>query len=52
MEDVGVFYGHVVFTAIWYISWNFGTFYGYLVYFFPVLVCCPKKNLATLIAVT
>jgi hypothetical protein len=33
MEDVG----------------TFGTFYGKMVYvFFPVLVCCTEKNLATL----
>jgi hypothetical protein len=39
MEDVGIFYGHLVYsTGIWYI--------------FPVLVCCAKKNLATLISVT
>jgi hypothetical protein len=24
-------------------------FYGHLVYFSPVLVCCTKKNLATLL---
>jgi hypothetical protein len=36
MEDVGIFYGHLAyFVAIWYI--------------FPVLVCCTKKNLATLV---
>jgi hypothetical protein len=31
----------VYFTAIWYILWSFGIF-------FPVLVCCAEKNLATL----
>jgi hypothetical protein len=37
-----------------YFTWPFGLFYGYLVWFvavlysFPVLVCCTKKNLATL----
>jgi hypothetical protein len=37
MEDVGIFYYHLVyFIVIWYI--------------FPVLVCCAKKNLATLLA--
>jgi hypothetical protein len=61
MEDVGIFYGHLVyftailvyFTAVWYI-------FGYLVYFwlfgiflviwyiFNVLASCTKKNLATL----
>jgi hypothetical protein len=45
----------------WYIIWPFAKFYGNLVHFvaicqilwlfgiyFPVLVCCPTKNLATL----
>jgi hypothetical protein len=42
MEDVGIYYGQLVyFTAIWYILWPFGIF-------FPVLVCCPKKNMASL----
>jgi hypothetical protein len=50
MEDVGIhilwpfgiFYSNLVyFMAIWYIFWLFGIF-------FPVLVCCSKKNLATL----
>jgi hypothetical protein len=32
MEDVGAFYGHLVyFTAILCILWPFGLFYGYLV---------------------
>jgi hypothetical protein len=36
MEDVGLFYDHLVhFVGIWYI--------------FPILVCCTKKNLATLL---
>jgi hypothetical protein len=34
---------------IWYILWPFGIFCGHLVYFSPVLVCCSKKNPATLI---
>jgi hypothetical protein len=34
MEDVGVFYGHLVyFTAISYILRPFGVFYGNLEYF-------------------
>jgi hypothetical protein len=50
MEDVGILYVHLVYftaignithIAIWYILWSFGIF-------FPVLVCCTKKNLATL----
>jgi hypothetical protein len=49
MEDFGMFYGHLVyFTAIWYISGLFGIFQSYLVYF-PILVNCTKKNLATLL---
>jgi hypothetical protein len=36
------FYGHFVyFLAEWYILGQFGTF-------FPILVCCTEKNLATL----
>jgi hypothetical protein len=44
MEDVGLFYGHLVYI-----------FFGQLVHFMvickknPVLVCCTKKNLATLV---
>jgi hypothetical protein len=51
----GIFYSHLVyFVAIWHILWSFGIFYGHLAYFvaiwyiFTVLVCCIKKNLATL----
>jgi hypothetical protein len=34
MEDVGIFYGHLVYLmAIWYFCGNVGAFYGYLVYF-------------------
>jgi hypothetical protein len=30
MEDFGKFYGHLVyFTAIWYSSWLFGTFFQF-----------------------
>jgi hypothetical protein len=39
---LGLFYCHLVYVvAVLYISWSFGIF-------FPVLVCCTKKNLATL----
>jgi hypothetical protein len=42
-EDVGIFYVHFVnFPATWHILWLLGTF-------LPVLVCCTKKNLATLV---
>jgi hypothetical protein len=60
MEDAGAFCGHLVyftcshlvcFMVIWYILWSLGIFYGHMVYI-PVLVCCTKKNLATLAAAT
>jgi hypothetical protein len=42
LRPFGLFCGHLVyFVAIWYILWPFGIF-------FHVLVCCTKKNLATL----
>jgi hypothetical protein len=58
----GTFCGHLVhLVVIWYILWSFGTFCGNLVHFvviwyilwsfgiyFPVLVCCTEKILATL----
>jgi hypothetical protein len=49
MEDVGTFFCPLVyFTAIWYTLWPFDIFYLWLFgIFFPVLVCCTKKNLAT-----
>jgi hypothetical protein len=40
---IGIMCGHLVyFVAIGYILWLFGIF-------FPVWVCCTKKNLATLL---
>jgi hypothetical protein len=37
MEDVGIFYGHLVyFTVIWYILWYFGIF-------FPFWYVAPRK---------
>jgi hypothetical protein len=53
-DDVGIFYGHLAyhlayFTAIWYIFWLFGICIVWVFgIFFPVLVCCTEKNLATL----
>jgi hypothetical protein len=45
---VFIFYGRLFyFTVISDILWSFGTIDGYLVHF-SVLVCCKKKNLATL----
>jgi hypothetical protein len=41
MEDVGLFYGHSVYFVAIFCIWLF-------VIFFPFLVCCTNKNLATL----
>jgi hypothetical protein len=42
----GIFCGHLeYFVVIWNILWPLGIFYGYLGF----LVCCTRKNLATLI---
>jgi hypothetical protein len=56
LPPFGIFCGNLVyFMALWYSLWQFGIFYGNLVYFmviwyiFPLLVCCIKVNLATLI---
>jgi hypothetical protein len=49
MEDLGMFYGHLVyFITIWYILCQFGIFMV-IWYSFPVLVSCTTKNLATLL---
>jgi hypothetical protein len=50
MEDFGIFYGHLIcLDGIWCISWPFGICILWLFgIFFPVLVCCTNKNLATL----
>jgi hypothetical protein len=43
MEDFGIF------LEIWSILWPLGIFCGYVYdIYFSVLVCCTKKNLATL----
>jgi hypothetical protein len=45
MEDVAMFYGRLVYlTAIWYILWPFGVFYGHLVHFPALLFCAKKKS--------
>jgi hypothetical protein len=37
MENVGIFYGHLVyFIAIWYTLWPFGILYSHLVYFIDI----------------
>jgi hypothetical protein len=49
MGDVVLFNGHLVhFTTVWYILFpsGIGNFWSFFI--FPVLVCCIKKNLATL----
>jgi hypothetical protein len=50
-EDVGIFYGHLVyFASIRYTLWPFGIFDGHLVYFFSFwYVVCTKENLAILL---
>jgi hypothetical protein len=50
MEDVGIFYAHLKYLiAIWYILWPFGPICCHFGIFFPVVVYCTKKNLATLL---
>jgi hypothetical protein len=56
MKDVGKFCGYLVYFYCHFVYITvYGIFYGHLVYFvvilvynIPVLVCCTKKNLATL----
>jgi hypothetical protein len=44
MADVCILYRRLVyFTAFGYIVWPFGTFYGYLGYFFPFWYFVPLK---------
>jgi hypothetical protein len=46
LKPFGLFYGHLIyFVTIWNILWLFAIF-------FPVLVCCDKKNLATLVIIS
>jgi hypothetical protein len=52
LEDVGIFYGHLVhFKAFCYILWTFGMGSSLqFAIFFPFwYVFCTKKNLATLV---
>jgi hypothetical protein len=42
----------IIFTAIWYILWQFGTVCGHLVYISPFWYVGTNKNLATLNAAT
>jgi hypothetical protein len=44
MEDVGIFYGHLIhFTVLCYILWTFGTSRGNLVHFFLFWYFVPIK---------
>jgi hypothetical protein len=45
-EDVGIFYGHLV-----YLFCRHFVYFMVIWYIVPVLVCCTKKNLATLVIV-
>jgi hypothetical protein len=50
MKKVGLFYIHLKYvTAILYIFAHIVSF-GVIWYIFPVLVCCTKTNLATLVS--
>jgi hypothetical protein len=45
IEDVGMVYVSLVyFTAIWYILWALGIFYGYLVIFSRFGMLWPEKS--------
>jgi hypothetical protein len=49
MEDAGIFYGFLVnFPAFGHILLLFGISPPPFWYILPILVCCTKKNLATL----
>jgi hypothetical protein len=45
MEGVGILHVHLVyFKAVWYILWQYGIFYSYLVYIFsPFWYVVPRK---------
>jgi hypothetical protein len=49
MEDIGIFYGNLVYfmLVLYILCMAFWYIYGNLVHF-PILVSCSKKNLATL----
>jgi hypothetical protein len=48
MEDVGIFYGHLVyFTVTWYILWLFDIFFGMFWYVLVHFGMLHQKNLAT-----
>jgi hypothetical protein len=45
MEDIGIFYGHVVhFTVFCYILWTFDTIRGNLVYFSRFSILYQEKS--------
>jgi hypothetical protein len=50
MEDVGMFFGHLVYFCVHLVYFCVHLVYFIVIwYFFLVLVCCAKKNLAALI---
>jgi hypothetical protein len=45
MEDVGIFYGHLVqFTVFCYILWTFGIVRGHMVYFSRLSILYQEKS--------
>jgi hypothetical protein len=49
-KDAGIFYGHLFFfTASWYSLCPFDIIVCSFGIFLSILVCCTKKNLATLV---
>jgi hypothetical protein len=53
LKNVDIFYDHLVyFTGFLNVVWSFVTFCVHFGTFFPVLVSCTMKNLATLILAT
>jgi hypothetical protein len=48
MEDVGKLKNHLVYFMIFRICYGHLEYFVVFLVYFPVLVCCTKKNLATL----
>jgi hypothetical protein len=50
MKDLDTYFVHeAYFSTMWYILWPFAIISWLFGIFFVVLVCCSKKNLATLV---
>jgi hypothetical protein len=47
MEDVGIFYGHLVCLLSFAIHCGYSVYFMVILCIFPVLVICTMKNLAT-----